>query len=129
LGKRLGRLRVKAPSEFERIAVQSFPAFSNELLPLHEFVVESLIAAFSVQAGEKERKIVGRSEQFTKGLCVAGNFLEHQPITRPQNAQLIPQLFNAHPPNMKTFRIAFLERFGHSVLSAPVNLRDDATNL
>ncbi len=30
---------------------------------------------------------------------------------------------------MKTFRIAFLERFGQSVLSAPVNLRDDATNL
>src|SRR5260370_12766534 len=30
---------------------------------------------------------------------------------------------------MKTFRIAFLERFGQSVLSAPVNLCDDATNL
>src|SRR5438067_10858215 len=129
LGERLGWLRVKAPSKFARIAMQSFASFLNKLLQLHKFVVERLIAAFSVEASQKERKIVGASEQFTQRLCVGGNFLENQPIKRPQNAQLIPQLFNAHPPNMKTFRVAFLKRFGQPVLSAPVTLRDDATYL
>ena len=109
--------------------MQSFASFPDEFLQLHEFVVERLIAAFSVEAGEKKSKIVGTSEQFTQRFCVTGNFLENQPIKRPQNAQLIPQLFNAHPPNMKTFRVAFLKRFGQPVLSAPVTLRDDATYL
>src|SRR5260370_28782746 len=86
LGECLGRLRVKASPKFERIAMQSFASFLDKLLQLHEFVVERLIAPFSVQASQKERKVVGASEQFTQRLCVTGNFLENQPIKRPQNA-------------------------------------------
>ncbi len=66
--------------------MQSFASFLDKLLQLHEFVVKGLIAAFSVQASQKERKVVGKSEQFTQRLCVASNFLENQPIKRPQNA-------------------------------------------
>src|SRR5436190_1036857 len=45
--------------------MQSFASFLNKLLQLHKFVVERLIAAFSVEARQKECKIVGASEQFT----------------------------------------------------------------
>ena len=63
--------------------MQSFASFSDELLQLHEFIIQRLIAAFLFQAGEKERKIVRASEQFTQSFRVAGNFLENQPVKRP----------------------------------------------
>ena len=44
--------------------MQSFASLPDELLQLHAFVVERLIAPFSVEASEKERKIVATPEQF-----------------------------------------------------------------
>src|SRR5215216_3164351 len=51
-------LGVEAPSEFQRIAAQSFAAFGNQFLELSQFVSECCVAVFLLQSLKKKIEIV-----------------------------------------------------------------------
>src|SRR5260370_23287133 len=86
LGECLGRLGVKAPSEFERVAVQ-FPAtLTNDLPQLHQFIAQRLIAAFLLQARQEKVEIVLPTQQFAQRFRTVSYFLQNPAVNRLQNA-------------------------------------------
>ena len=58
LRERFGWLGVKASAKFERIATQPFASFPDDLVKLHQFTVQRVIAAFLLQARQKKIGIV-----------------------------------------------------------------------
>ena len=51
-------LGIETPSEFQRIAAQSFAAFANQFLKLRQFMGERFITAFLLQARAQKIQIV-----------------------------------------------------------------------
>ena len=64
LCERLGWLGVKAATKFERIVTQPLASFPDELVKLHQFTAQRLIATFLLQARQKKIEIVFATQQF-----------------------------------------------------------------
>src|SRR4029077_3270157 len=91
-------LGVETPSEFQRIATQSFAAFGNQFLELRQFVGERLIAAFLLQTRPKKIEIVLTSQQFTQHLRIMSHLFQNRAVQWLQNSQLIPDIFHPLAP-------------------------------
>jgi hypothetical protein len=78
--KRLRWLGVETPTEFQRIAAQSFAAFANQFLELRQFAGQYFIAAFSSQARPQKIEIVLTPQQFTQDLRVVSHLFQDRSV-------------------------------------------------
>jgi hypothetical protein len=71
--ERLGWLGVETPSEFQRIAAQSFAAFANQFLELRQFASERFVAAFLLQSRPQKIEIMLTPQQFAKDFRIVSH--------------------------------------------------------